>query len=80
MPCGYNGKILRVDLSSKKVAVEEPNENFYRVYLGGRGVGSYYLVKDLKKGIEPLSAENKLIFKQVSSQGPALRQYADTPS
>ncbi len=59
---GYTGKILRVDLSTRKTSVEQPEENFYRRYLGGRGFISYYLLKELKPGTEALSPENKLIF------------------
>lgn len=62
MPHGYNGKILRVDLSTNTIRVEEPDENFYRRYFGGRGFVSYYLLKELKAGIDPLSADNKLVF------------------
>jgi hypothetical protein len=40
MPKSYNGKILRVDLTTKKLRVEEPGEVFYRTYLGGGGLGS----------------------------------------
>ena len=35
---GYNGKILRVDLTNKQISVEEPSEEYYRRYLGGTGV------------------------------------------
>ena len=62
MPNGYNGKILRVDLTSKTVKVEEPEEIVYRTYLGGGGLASYYLLRELKPGIDPLSADNILIF------------------
>lgn len=62
MPHGYQGKILRVDLSRKNISVEQPQENFYRGYLGGRGLISYYLLRELKPGVDPLSSENKLIF------------------
>jgi aldehyde:ferredoxin oxidoreductase len=62
MPHGYNGKILRVDLSSGKLVTEEPPENFYRQYFGGEGFISYFLLKELPKGVEPLSPANKLIF------------------
>ena len=62
MPHGYNGKILRVDLSSGKLATEEPPENFYRQYFGGEGFIGYFLLKELPKGVEPLSPANKLIF------------------
>jgi len=62
MPHGYNGKILRVDLSSGKLVTEEPPENFYRQYFGGEGFIGYFLLKELPKGVEPLSPANKLIF------------------
>ena len=62
MTNGYNGKILHVDLSSMKMMVEEPDEVFYRTYLGGGGIASYYLLKGLKPGIDPFSPDNVLVF------------------
>ena len=43
MVYGYNGKILRVDLSRGAISVEEPDEKFYRRYIGGRGFVNYFL-------------------------------------
>src|SRR4030043_1188004 len=62
MPYGYNGKILRVDLTTGAIRVEELGEIVYRTYLGGGGLASYYLLRELKPGIDPLSADNILIF------------------
>jgi len=62
MPNGYNGKILHVDLSTKKIKVEEPGEVFYRTYLGGGAIASYFLLRDLPAGVDPLGPENLLIF------------------
>jgi aldehyde:ferredoxin oxidoreductase len=62
MPYGYNGKILRVDLTSGTIGVEEPGEIVYRTYLGGGGLASYYLLRELGPGIDPLSADNILVF------------------
>ena len=62
MSFGYNRRILRVDLSKGTASVEEPDEIFYRRYFGGRGLIAYFLLRELKKGASPLSAENKLIF------------------
>ena len=59
---GFAGKILRVDLTTRRVTVEEPEEGFYRRYLGGAGFVSYFLLKELAGGIDPLGPENKLIF------------------
>jgi len=62
MPYGYNGKILHVNLSTLKIKIEEPDEVFYRTYLGGGGIASYYLLKNLRPGTDPLGPENVLVF------------------
>lgn len=62
MSFGYNGKILHIDLSRREISVEEPSESLYRSYLGGPGIGMYYLLKLLKPGVDPLSPENVLVF------------------
>ncbi len=62
MPYGYNGRIVRFDLTAGKVSVEEPEEIVYRTHLGGGGLASYYLLRELEPGIDPLSADNILIF------------------
>jgi len=54
--------ILRVNLSNEKISVENPDNIFYRRYFGGQGFISYYLLKELEKGIDPLGPKNKLIF------------------
>ena len=62
MAYGYNGKVLRVNLSNKEISTEELDDIFYRRYMGGRGFIGYYLLKELEPGIDPLSPDNKLIF------------------
>ena len=62
MPKGYSGKIVRVNLTTGKVSTEEPDDLFYRRYLGGWGFIAHYLLKELKPGIDPLGPDNKLIF------------------
>ena len=60
MPYGYNGKILHADLTSGTLAIEEPPETFYRQYLGGQGMGMYYILKEMPAGADPLGPENVL--------------------
>ncbi|MFW6117257.1 MAG: aldehyde ferredoxin oxidoreductase family protein [Thermoproteota archaeon] len=62
MAYGYMGSILRVNLTEKEISVEKPDEVFYRRYFGGRGLISYFLLKELPEGTSPLSPENMLIF------------------
>ena len=42
--------------------MEQPEENFYRTYWGGRAIELYYMLKEIKPRIDPLSADNILIF------------------
>ncbi len=62
MPYGYTGKTLHVDLTNRKFDVEDNDETFYRNYLGGRGVGYRYLLKQVPAGIDPLAPENILVL------------------
>ena len=67
IPGGYNGRILRVNLSDNSISVETIDELFCRKYLGGAGFVSYFLLKELPGGIDPLGPDNKLVF----ALGPA---------
>ena len=60
MAYGYCGKVLHVDLGVGKVEVEEPAEAFYRKYMGGSAMGTYYLLKRTPPGVDPLGPENTL--------------------
>ncbi len=59
---GYNGRILRVDLSEGKTWIEEPSKEFYRRYIGGRGFISYFLLRETDSKTDPLGPQNLLIF------------------
>src|SRR5512135_3902392 len=60
MSYGFNGKILHVDLTNAELTVEEPEEAFYRKYLGGSAMGMHYILRDMPKGADPLGPENVL--------------------
>ncbi|MCL4534721.1 MAG: aldehyde ferredoxin oxidoreductase family protein [Bacteroidetes bacterium] len=62
MPFGYNGKILKVNLTDHSWEVEEPGEDFYRRYLGGSGIGLHYILKGVPAGADPLGPDNVLTF------------------
>ena len=62
MPLGYHNKILHADLSTGKLEIEHPGEEFYRTYMGGSALGLYYLLRDTAPGIDPLGPENVLVL------------------
>jgi aldehyde:ferredoxin oxidoreductase len=59
---GYHGRVLHVDLNNRSTRIEEPDEIFYRLYVGGGLLGAYYLLKETQPGIDPLNPDNLLIF------------------
>ncbi|MGD2249739.1 MAG: aldehyde ferredoxin oxidoreductase family protein [Candidatus Methanofastidiosia archaeon] len=58
---GWNGKILRVNLTNKTSSVQTYDKDFALKFMGGRGFCAKILWDELKPGIDPLSPENKLI-------------------
>ena len=60
MSYGYTGNILHVDLTTEKIYTEHPEESFYRMYGGGSALNMYYLLKEMKAGVDPLGPENVL--------------------
>ena len=63
---GYGGKILRVNLTTGTITKEPTPADLARDFIGGRGFGIYFLLKEVPKGANPLGPENKLII----SSGP----------
>lgn len=59
---GYTGKILWVDLAQKKFREEKLDENIYRDFLGGYGIGAKILLDHQKTYVDPLSPCNILGF------------------
>ena len=59
---GYNGKILRVNLSQGSVVSEPLTYELARKYIGGAGLIAHFLWKEMKPGADALSPDNKLIF------------------
>jgi len=68
---GFFNQLLRINLSKQKFTVEPIPESILRSYLGGKGLGSYLLLKENPPRIDPFSPQNRIIF----TLGPL----ADTP-
>jgi len=61
------GKVLRIDLTKQEVKEETIPEDILKKYLGGKGLAAYLMLNYMEANIDPLSADNKLIF----ATGPA---------
>lgn len=68
---GFMGKVLRVNLSTGKITVEELSEKMAKDFLGGAGFGIKYLYDEVPGNADPLGEENKLIFANGPLSGTA---------
>jgi len=70
----WAGKILRVNLTAGTVKSEPLNMEWAKAYLGSRGLGSKYLINEVDPKVDPLSADNKIIW----ATGPLTGTMAST--
>jgi aldehyde:ferredoxin oxidoreductase len=62
MKNGYHGKILRVDLSDRRVQVEPLDDSTALNFLGGRGYGGKILFDENPPKVDPFAPDNRLVF------------------
>jgi len=60
--CGHMGRLLRVDLGERKSSVEDIDPGVLRRLMGGTGYAAKLLYDEMPAGIDPLGADNKLVF------------------
>jgi aldehyde:ferredoxin oxidoreductase len=59
---GYMNKVARVNLTRRKVKVQELTDELVLDYIGGRGWGAKVLWDEVLKGVEPFSPDNKVVI------------------
>lgn len=59
---GYANRILRVDLTERKLSEESLSDGLKHDYIGGRGMAARMLYDDLSPGVDPLGPDNELIL------------------
>ncbi len=62
MTTAYKGKIARINLTTGIIVPEVLNLNTAKDFIGGRGLGTKILYDEGVAKVEPLSADNKLIY------------------
>jgi aldehyde:ferredoxin oxidoreductase len=62
LPCGYVGKMLRVDLTTGSIREIALDAGLLRKYVGGVGLGARFLYDEVPPGVEWDSPENRIIF------------------
>jgi len=59
---GFFNKLLRINLRNKTSHAEEIADSVLEKTLGGKGLGTYLLLENNRKGVDPLSPENNFII------------------
>ena len=59
---GWNGKFADIDLTSHKIKIIKKDNDYYQRYIGGRGFIIETLLNRTRENVDPLSAENTLVF------------------
>ena len=59
---GYQGKILRVNLTDRTVKEEALREDWAKRYIGGRGYGTRIICDEVDPKVDPLAPENKVVI------------------
>lgn len=59
---GWTGKLLRVDLATRRITKEDIPEDSLMAYVGGRGLNDKYLYDEVPSNIDPLGPQNKVIL------------------
>jgi aldehyde:ferredoxin oxidoreductase len=62
MTDGYAGKILRIDLTSQKIQEEELSDQVLRRFIGGVGIGAYYLYREVPPDTNWSDPNNRMII------------------
>jgi len=58
----YRGRLLRIDLSSRRSTIETIPEKYIKTLLGGRGLAAKYYYDEIQPDSEPFDNTNKLFF------------------
>ncbi|MBW4828234.1 MAG: aldehyde ferredoxin oxidoreductase family protein [Clostridiaceae bacterium] len=69
---GYNGKVLRINLTDKTYELEKLDESIAKKFIGARGLGVKTLFDEVDPKVEPLSPENKFIIAAGPLTGTAM--------
>lgn len=62
MAGGYVGKILRVDLTNRKTAIEPLDEKELQKFSGQCGIGVRMMYREVPSNVKAMDPENRLIF------------------
>ncbi len=72
MPDGYNGVVLRVDLSSGRIRRVKLDDELYRLYLGGSALATHFLLKEVPATVDAFDPLNAIVLAPGVATGAAV--------
>jgi len=69
MSLGYWNKVLRIDLTKRKIEEEEIDDQTFELFVGGAGIGAKILWEEVPPEVKPFDPDNRLIFAGGAFQG-----------
>ena len=78
----YAGKVLIADLTRRRFEEYPLDDDLARRHLGGKGLASVFLHRFTRRGVDPFSADNALVFMTgpLSGMPPTMRVHVRPPS
>jgi aldehyde:ferredoxin oxidoreductase len=71
---GFAGGVARVNLTTGEIKKEKINEDWARLFIGGRGYGTKIIYDEVDPKVDPMAPENKVVI----AVGPAAGTNAPT--
>jgi len=72
MSNGFTGSILRVNLTEKKIEKVGMEPDFYRTYLGGSAIGTWFLLKETPARLDAFDSRNIITIAPSVTTGAAV--------
>ena len=72
MIAGYSNKILKINLTTKTYKIENILQQDLIDFIGGSGLATQIIAKELPKGVSPYSPQNIVVFATGPFQGSKL--------
>jgi aldehyde:ferredoxin oxidoreductase len=69
MAFGYWNKILRINLTNRKFIKEGIDDNMYKLFIGGAGIGAKILWDEVPVKVDPYDPKNRIVFTGGPFQG-----------
>ncbi|MFX1243676.1 MAG: aldehyde ferredoxin oxidoreductase family protein [Promethearchaeota archaeon] len=66
---GWTGKLLRVDLTAQRFTEESISKEVLSQFLGGKGLGTYFLYRETPPRADPLGPKNRFYLAAGPAQG-----------